>query len=236
MRNLSGFTLLFLTSVVEFVFAFQSSPPTTTTTSTRTRAKNCGNTILFNSNTLTSEVEDVLKSEYPLFHELIFSKNAQVWKSLSEACATSEEDREPGFTIFAPNDAAMRSLGERRLEQLDDVRNLESAEKMASFHAVDEVVEIGQLFNSAGVVTLGGVVDVGRTVVGGFMGIGGKEDGGTTVNGAKVLQTLEVGSEDVNVSSNINIYKKAFIHETDALISPEILWRYFDQLRIPGSK
>lgn len=177
-----------------------------------------------------------MKSEYPLFHELIFSKNAQVWKSLSEACATSEEDREPGFTIFAPNDAAMRSLGERRLEQLDDVRNLESAEKMASFHAVDEVVEIGQLFNSAGVVTLGGVVDVGRTVVGGFMGIGGKEDGGTTVNGAKVLQTLEVGSEDVNVSSNINIYKKAFIHETDALISPEILWRYFDQLRIPGSK
>ena len=79
-----------------------------------------------------------------------------------------------------------------------------------------------ELFNSGGVVTIGGVVDVGRSRTGGFMGIGGQEDGGVLVNGAKMIQTLEV--------------EKALIHEMDALISPEILWRYVDQLRIPGSK
>ncbi len=53
------------------------------------------------------------------------------------------------------------------------------------------------------------------------MGIGGKEDGGVTINGAKILSTTEVDT--------------CLIHEVDALVSPEILWRYCDQLRIPGS-
>ena len=149
-----------------------------------------------------------------MFSKLIMSKNSDVWKEISEA--------KEGFTIFAPNDDAMRNIGEKRLGQLDDIRNDETARKIAAFHAVTEPVSAQELFNSGGVVTVGGVVDVGRSRTGGFLGIGAKEDGGTTVNGANVVQTLE--------------FDDALIHEMDALISPELLWRFADQLRIPGSK
>ncbi len=162
----------------------------------------------------TSQVEQVIRDQYPKFMKLIMSKNADVWKQLSDA--SSE-----GFTIFAPNDAAMNSLGEKKLSQLDDVRNGETAEKIASYHAVDERVTADELFNSGGVVSLGGVIDVGRSKVGGFMGIGGQEDGGVTINGAKVVQSIQVD--------------RCLIHEVDKLVSPDILFRYLDQLRIPGS-
>lgn len=212
-------------------FASSSS----TKSSTPARRSRSLSTQLY-GDTLTSRVEEVIKEDYPIFHELMLSKNPEVWKALSDAStrsgpATLDEDTAapaPGFCIFAPNDDAMRALGDTRLAQLGDVRNGETAEKMAAFHAVDEVVTVEELYNSGGVMTIGGVVDVGRTVTGGFMGIGGKEDGGTSVNGAKVLKSVEITCE----------YTGAFalIHETDGLISPEILWRYCDQLRIPGSK
>ena len=142
------------------------------------------------------------------------SKNPEVWKKLSDASSD-------GFTIFAPNDNAMRNLGDKKLSQLDDVRNGETAEKIAAFHAIGERVRSDELYNSGGVITIAGVVDVGRSRSGGFMGIGGKEDGGVTINGAKIVQTTEI--------------ETALVHEVDALVSPEILWRYLDQLRIPGS-
>ena len=141
-------------------------------------------------------------------------KNADMWKKLSDASAD-------GLTIFAPNDDAMKALGDKKLVQLGDDRNGETAEKIATFHALEERVSADELYNSGGVITLGGVIDVGRSKTGGFMGIGGKEDGGITINGAKILQSFEVGN--------------SFVHEVDALVSPEILWRYVDQLRIPGS-
>ena len=62
---------------------------------------------------------------------------------------------------------------------------------------------------------------VGRSVVGGFMGIGGKEDGGVTVNGAKIVSSKSIG--------------ECIIHEMDDFAHPKVLDRYFDQLRIPGS-
>ncbi len=163
----------------------------------------------------TAQVEEKLKTQYPIFHTLIMSKNAEVWKELSEC-------DENGYTIFAVNNEGMQNLGEKKLSQLEDDRNAESAEKIAAFHAVNEPVSTEELFNSGGVVTIGGVVDVGRSVTGGFFGIGGKEDGGTTVNGSKLIQTIEIDN--------------TLIHEMDSLISPELLWRYVDQLRIPGSK
>lgn len=138
-----------------------------------------------------------------------------MWKQLSDASAA-------GFTIFAPSDEAMTALGDKKLSQLDDDRNGETAEKIATFHAIGELVTADELYNSGGVITLGGVIDVARSVTGGFMGIGGKEDGGVTINGAKILQTFQVDN--------------CLVHEVDALVSPEILWRYVDQLRIPGSK
>ncbi len=163
----------------------------------------------------TAQVEEVLTSQYPMFMKLIMSKNSEMWKQLSDASAS-------GFTIFAPTDDAMKALGDKKLSQLDDDRNGETAEKIASFHAIGERVTADELYNSGGVVTMAGVVDVGRSKTGGFMGLGGQEDGGVTINGAKILQTFEVD--------------RSFIHEVDALVSPEILWRYVDQLRIPGSK
>lgn len=69
--------------------------------------------------------------------------------------------------------------------------------------------------------TLGGEVPVGRSKSGGFLGWGAKEDGGVVVGPeAKIIQSFKV--ED------------CIVHEMDALVSPEILWRYCDQLRIPG--
>lgn len=150
-----------------------------------------------------------------MFHSLIMSTSADVWKKLSDASNV-------GSTIFAVSDSGMTGLGEKRLGQLEDIRNRETVEKMAGFHAVGERVSADALFESGGVITIGGVVDVGRSISGGFMGIGGKEDGGVAVNGAKVLQTYEVDN--------------CIIHEMDGLVSPEILWRYCDQLRIPGSR
>jgi hypothetical protein len=169
----------------------------------------------FLRDTLTSQVEEIMKQEYPLFHKYILSANPTVWKEFSESSSL-------GFTVFSVSDDVMRGLGEQKLSQLEDIRNGETVEKIAAYHAVNEPVGAEELFNSGGVVTIGGVVDVGRSRTGGFMGIGGQEDGGVLVNGAKMIQTLEV--------------EKALIHEMDALISPEILWRYVDQLRIPGSK
>lgn len=148
-----------------------------------------------------------------MFDSLLLSKYPDLWKKLPSDAAC---------TIFAPNEKAFSDLGDKKLGQLQDIRNEETVQKMASFHAVGERVTADELFNSGGVVTIGGVVPVGRSVKGGLFGIGGTEDGGVTLNGAKVTSTTEVDN--------------CLIHEVDTLISPQILWRYCDQLRIPGSK
>jgi uncharacterized surface protein with fasciclin (FAS1) repeats len=154
-----------------------------------------------------------LKEHYPSI-SLLLEKNDAVWKALGGA-------EGGGFTIFAPNAAAFQNLGDTKQRQLQDVRNLETTEKMGAYHVIAEVVTADELFNAGGVVTLGGDVMIDRSVSGGMFGMGGKEDGGVTVNGAKVVQTLELGS--------------GVLHEVDDLIAPNVLWRYMDQLRIPGS-
>lgn len=45
------------------------------------------------------------------------------------------------------------------------------------------------------------------------------EDGGVTLNGAKVVKSLEFA----------DALKTGIIHEVDGFISPSILWRYADQ-------
>ena len=45
------------------------------------------------------------------------------------------------------------------------------------------------------------------------------EDGGVTLNGAKVIKTLEFADAT----------KTGIVHEVDGFISPSILWRYADQ-------
>lgn len=159
-------------------------------------------------------VKAFLKENYPGFH-MILEKNDSVWKALAGV------DKE-GFTIFAPNPGAFASLGDSKQQQLLDPRNLETTQKVGAYHVIAETVTADELFNSGGVITLGGTVAIERSRTGGFMGVGGKEDGGVTINGAKVVRTTTLGN--------------GLVHEVDGLVSPNILWRYMDQLRIPGSR
>jgi len=170
-------------------------------------------TNLFNAAT---DVEDYIAQNYPSCSSLL-SKNGDAMKKIIKS--------ETGFTIFAPNEKAFADLGDTGRAQLDDVRNAEVTEKIATYHVILEPVTADQLFNSGGVVTEGGEVIAGRSVSGGFFGVGGKEDGGTTLNGAKVIKTIEF--DDATTTG--------IVHEMDGFISPSILWRYADQLRIPGS-
>lgn len=162
-----------------------------------------------------TSVEAFLAEKYPSFMSMV-SKNAAVVKLLRESTGK-------GCTIFAPNSKAFEDLGDKKRMQLADDRNFESVEKIGAYHVVaDEAVTAEKLFASGGIVTLGGIVDVGRSVSGGFFGLGGKEDGGVTINGAKVIESFEIGDACI-------------VHEVDCFISPQLLWRYVDQLRIPFS-
>lgn len=166
--------------------------------------------------TNTAAVEDYLKENHSTFWRVIMSRNDAVWKKLRESGAS-------GVTVFAPTDEAMAALGEQRLQQLQDIRNEETVLKMGAYHVISEPVLADKLFDSAGVIPVAGnAILVERSVSGGFFGVGGKEDGGVTVGGARVLESVTLGSN--------------LIHRTDTLVSPNILWRYCDQLRIPGSK
>ena len=111
-----------------------------------------------------TDVEDYLATNYPSCSNL-FAKNGDAMKKIIKS--------DVGFTIFAPNEKAFKDLGKKR-DQLEDVRNDEVAEKIASYHVILEPVTADQLFNSGGVVTEGGEVPAERSVSGGFLGVGGK--------------------------------------------------------------
>jgi uncharacterized surface protein with fasciclin (FAS1) repeats len=128
------------------------------------------------------------------------------------------------FTIFAPNEAAFAELGDKKVAQLGDPRNLETSNKVAAYHVVvDDFVTAERILQDdtiGGVLTLGGEVAIGPSMSGGLFGMGAKEDGGVAVGSAKIVQSTDIG--------------QGVVHEVDGLISPTILWRYFDQLRMPG--
>lgn len=183
--------------------AFQTRLAPAPTFSTRLYADEAG----------SFDIEAFLNERYPAFMTVL-SRN-------EKACKILRESGSVGFTVFAPNDQAFFDLGEERCAQLVDARNSETAEKIGAFHVINEPVSAQALYNAGGILTMGGEVPIDRSVQGGFFGIGGKEDGGVTVNGANVLNSMEVGS--------------GIVHEMDAFISPNLLWRFMDQLRIPGS-
>jgi len=85
---------------------------------------------------------------------------------------------------------------------------------------IGEPVTAEALFASGCVITLGGQIPVDHSTAGGIFGFGGKEDGGVTINGATVTKTTNIGN--------------CIIHSVDKFVSPNILWHYMDQLRIPG--
>mmetsp|Transcript_41064 Transcript_41064/g.86145 ORF Transcript_41064/g.86145 Transcript_41064/m.86145 type:complete len:211 (+) Transcript_41064:76-708(+) len=188
--------------------AFQPPSHHTIHSTTSTRKSHLSNTV--------SDVEEFIAANYPSCSNLL-SKNGDSMKAIVKA--------DVGFTIFAPNEAAFIELGEKKLAQLGDVRNDEVTEKIVSYHVILEPVTADELFNSGGVVTEGGEVPAERSISGGFFGVGGKEDGGVTLNGAKVVQSFQFADAKIT----------GIVHEVDAFISPSIMWRYVDQLRIPGS-
>eukprot|EP00527_Entomoneis_sp_CCMP2396_P009635 CAMPEP_0198136722 /NCGR_PEP_ID=MMETSP1443-20131203/342_1 /TAXON_ID=186043 /ORGANISM="Entomoneis sp., Strain CCMP2396" /LENGTH=201 /DNA_ID=CAMNT_0043797989 /DNA_START=91 /DNA_END=696 /DNA_ORIENTATION=+ len=156
-------------------------------------------------------VRSYLEENYPSFHKLI-DKNEEAWKKLSDG---------DGYTMFVPVDAAFAKLGDKKLKQLEDIRNVEATNKVGAYHCINEIVTFDELYNSGGIITLGGEIPVDRSTSGGMFGVGGNEDGGVVINGAKITGSMEVGP--------------GTIHEVDGLVVPQIIWRYMDQLRIPGS-
>jgi len=161
-------------------------------------------------------IREFLQGSYPDFFTIL-EKNEEVWKAISE----TEEGNEVGFTVFVPSSEALMNMSPEKQTQLTDERNLETIQRIAGYHVIGEPVTAEALFEAGGVMTVGGEVPIERSVTGGFFGIGGKEDGGVTLNQAKILRSAYVG--------------QGLVHEVDNLVSPNILWRYMDQLRIPGS-
>ena len=173
------------------------------------------------------EVELFLNKRYPSFSKILL--NDDVRKAINDGKST----------IFVPNEAAFERLDEKKRSQITDPRNEEIREKMGSYHLLPgqaiSAIELktedwtkgrpkdGSKPNTliAGIVTLSGEVPVGRSKSGGFLGFGAKEDGDIVVGPkAKIVQSFNV--------------QESMIHEMDGFISPQVLWRYMDQLRIPG--
>jgi len=198
-----------LAAIIPTSFGFQSRAPTASATTKLHSSLD----ETFGKNDDLLLVRQTLKEQYPNFSKLL-NLNDSVWKSIGAGYSN-------GFTIFAPTNQAFESMGATKQGQLLDERNLETSQKMAAFHVINERVTADDLFNSGGVITLGGEVAVERSKSGGMFGVGGQEDGDVLVNQVKVLRSIELGS--------------GIVHEVDGLICPNIMWRYMDQLRIPGS-
>lgn len=197
-----------------------------------------GTTVLSESSTEDAKegqsIESYLKENYPIFESTIFSKMPNVYATLKEADSSS------GFAIFCASDAVMIDIDQKRKLQISDPRNEEITEKLASYHlipngkvtrerlqredwTVPRTADGVAALSIGGVLTAGGELRVGRSKSGGFMGFGAKEDGGVVI-----------GNNEAKIVKSVNVGKKGVIHEVDALVAPDLIWRYFDQLRIPG--
>lgn len=178
-------------------------------------------------------VESFLQQNYPLFESLLLSKIPDVYSVLRESDASA------GYTIFCPSNSVMEGIDAKRKVQISDPRNDEVTEKLASYHViangkvtqerlkredwtVPRVDGVAAL-NIGGVVTLGGELRVGRSKSGGFLGWGAKEDGGVVI-----------GNNEARIVKSTNVGEKGIVHEVDGFVAPDLIWRYFDQLRIPG--
>ena len=188
------------------------------------------------SSSMTTELEQFLQQEHSMFYALLLYKNEYVWKMIRENSMING-----ACTIFAPTNVAMQALGEKKLQQLQDNRNEEVRNKIGSYHFIlddDTVVTTEQLYNSGGIRTIATgdnpIVPVERTKRSGgniftmFTNNNNDNDGDGTVT---------LGSNNARIVNSIYLQNSnTLIHQIDTLISPNILWRYCDQLRIPGSK
>ena len=184
------------------------------------------------SSITNSKLIRFLESKFPSFYKLLVRDNDLFLKEIQGSSA---------HTLFVPNEAAIEALGVKKLQQLMDPRNDEIAQKIGQYHLLrGKAVSATELRTEdwtrgrpkdgskpntliAAIVTLAGEVPVGRSKSGGFLGttLGAKEDGDIVIGPeAQIVRTFQV--------------EGCLVHEMDALISPLQLWRYADQLRIPG--
>lgn len=181
----------------------------------------------------TVDIEAYLQQNYPLFESLLLSKIPDIYKILRDS------DSSDGFTIFCPSNSVMEGIDSQRKVQISDPRNDEVTEKLASYHiiangkvtqerlkredwTVPRIDGVAAL-NIGGVLTVGGELRVGRSKSGGFLGWGAKEDGGVVI-----------GNNEARIVNSAIVGKKGVVHEVDGFVAPDLIWRYFDQLRIPG--
>lgn len=202
------------------------------------------------------KLDAFLEKKYPDFYGFV---NDDMMKEIKQG----------SVTLFVPNAAAFKSLGDKKTKQINDPRNLEIREKMGSYHIIaEESVDAMKLRTEdwskgkpedgsrpntmvAGIKTLSGEVPVGRSKSGGFLGWGAKEDGTITNNDCllflgnsyswhfiyvsnflflSVVGDIVIGP-DAKIVQSFNV-EGSFVHEVSHLISPALLWRYCDQLRI----
>ena len=193
------------------------------------------------SSSMATELEQFLQQEHSMFYTLLLDKNEYVWKMIRD-----NSGQNGACTIFAPTNAALQALGDKKIQQLLDNRNEEVRNKMGSYHIVlddDSVVTTEQLYNSGGIRTIATgdnpVVPVERAKPSGgnifamfTTTKSGNSNGNDDTDGAVIM-----GSNNARIVNSVYFKSSnTLIHQIDALISPNILWRYCDQLRIPGSK
>ena len=71
---------------------------------------------------VVANTEKFLRTKYPDFYDLV-CKNENIWRTLKDS-------NECGYTLFVPNAKAFEDLGDKKRGQLEDIRNLETAQKM----------------------------------------------------------------------------------------------------------
>lgn len=199
-------------------------------------------------------VETILKDNYPSFYSLL-NKNENIFQQLDE-----DFGQDDGYTIFAPTDAAFQNLGEKKRLQLKDPRNLETAQKIGLYHVIaGEQLGYTQLnredwtvpktpeglpaLKFAAIQTLGGQVPIDRIKKKSDNFFAALFSGGTEKQSPPKAENEQESTERPNtqiiLGPSATILRSlkignVIIHEVDDLISPTILWRYCDQLRIPG--
>lgn len=179
-------------------------------------------------------IQSYLQENYPLFESLLLSKIPNIYATLQASDSTN------GYTIFCPSNSIMENIDPKRKIQIVDPRNVEVTEKLASYHVIPNGKVTAErlkredwtvprsadgvaALSIGGVLTLAGELRVGRSKSGGFLGFGAKEDGGVVI-----------GNNECRVVKSTSVGKKGVVHEVDGFVAPDLIWRYFDQLRIPG--
>ena len=190
-------------------------------------------------------MERVLKDNYPDFHALL-SQNENIFRLLEEDLS------ENGYTIFAPNAQAFVELTEKQKMQMKDPRNLETTQKMGLYHVIpNEALSLTDLnredwtvpkteeglpaLRLRGLVTMGGEVPIGRfkqkTKGSIFRSLVKKKKTVRDKDGRPLTEIVVGPAGTILRSVKVG---KAIIHEVDGFCNPSLLWRYFDQLRLPG--